>query len=134
METKHVVISVVFVTFVILGFTMFIGQLNTNYNTNIDTSFNSTYNKIDDINQITNETYEKLYTSEITESNLLYTLSVGGFSAVKIIGNSVSLIWAMFQDVAVAVKLPAWFILGLFSIVLMIVVGLMLKAIFRQRQ
>lgn len=125
--TLHgILFGFLFFSFVVVAGVFLIGDVNHNYDITIDnSSFEETYLVIDEVYNITRETQEDLYESDISEEELWSSMTKGGFKSVLNVALSTPrLLEAIMKDIATTLGLPPFVVRFVFAGFFILIVAL----------
>ena len=118
---------IVFAVFIVSG-TLMIADINTNYNTTIgnDEDFNSTYalsnRMLSETNATTQDMKEKMLDSDVSTTDTISSMLKGGFSAIRLVKDSFSLVFNLINNIAIALSIPTFFVGAAFTIITILVI------------
>lgn len=114
MELDKFLIGILVFTAIIVGGTLIIGDINTNYGftgTNISTSeFSNVYDTTDDIYNLSQDMKDSVIGTEVEEDATEDSMFKGVYKTLRFIQNSFSLVGDIINAIAIEIGVPSFFI------------------------
>lgn len=132
--TLHgILFGFLFFAAVVVSGVFLIGDINANYDLNIDnSSFSETYNTVDEIYNITRDSEQDLYESDISEEELWSSMTKGGFKSILNVAFSTpELLEAIMKDIATTLGLPPFVVRFVFAGFFILLVALAFYFVMR---
>lgn len=133
MELKNLIFVVLIISVIAIAFGGFVSETNTNYNLDINTTYADTYSRLSAIENESSSVAGKVRGGEIDDATAFETLSVAGFSAVKLSFTSTGVIISLFSDMQRALHLPYWVVTIFITFLTVSIAYAVLSYIFRWR-
>lgn len=130
MKASDIVIGLLIFSAVIIAGATFAGDLADKYDVEIDETFESTYSHVDNLTEMSQDMYDSTTGAKL--GVLDYTV-VPIWGALKMIGESVSVVSALTTEFADELNLPSWIpglVLALFTTILAFI---LISAIMKHR-
>lgn len=131
---KNILIGLLVGSVFVIVFADMMGQLSLNYGYNSDnSSFNTTYNKLQNIQNLSDNVTKIIQDAEINSDSAFFTATVGSYKAVKLLYSTVAVVNSIFTELSVLLGLPNWVVILVVTIVSLTISILIISAFARWR-
>lgn len=130
MKLRDYLIGVILGAMLIASFSVMITDLGTDYNVTT-TDFNATYNRMDDIQDVSEDIKGDL-DNETIDITSFWGLALAPFRALKLVLTSASVLQEMIFDFGEEFGIPNWFLWGVATILLITIMFVIISVIFKR--
>lgn len=136
MRFDYVIIGFVIISVFVLGGTMMMHDMNTNYaNLNIsnisDSDFGTVYNTIDEMYNQTEESKVKTLNGEISDQTSWESMTKGSYSAIRLMAGSFGLFTDITNAIAAKIGIPNFLVKAAFIVFTVLLIFSIIFMIFR---
>lgn len=128
---RNLVIALVVFSVIVMGSSVFIGQINEDYNTTINETFNDTLNSMSYVHSSAENMSNKV-DEEGSFDNSAYGVVSGSGTILKMMFGSLSIIKSAIYNSARLMGVPLWFAYALITIAVITFVSLVIGVLFRR--
>lgn len=108
MDLKNIIIIVLIISAIAIGFGNIVSDANQKYDLDINNSYSETYNKLGEMENESSKLSETIRGGEINDATAFETLSIAGYTAIKLSFTSVNTLFSLVNNLVRDLGIPFW--------------------------